>query len=510
MVLDIKLFRSPITLEIIRKSHEKRYGVNEDIDDIITHDSKIRTLTDSTSKHSKLENLIKRILGTKIKTMKNNNNNDGNNSKIKFVLDKTNEQEIVLSDEITNKIPDLEQKDLDTFTIDELLKISQLCRDKRLKLTDILDEHERMRTLLLRKIGNILHDTVPFGPNDDSNIICTIHDIVNAVPNNNQIPEKISTVFLPHYELIKMIDGVDTKAGAKIAGNRGYYLKGPCVFLAQALQQFALSILDEQNYVAIQTPFFMNEEVMASVAQLSQFDEELYKVICSSGNSNNSNNSNNTNNVDPENQTNNIKYLIATSEQPLTALHMDEKISEHKLPIKYAGTSTCFRKEAGRHGIDASGIFRVHQFDKIEQFVICSAENDESWKRLDEMLNNSTNMLDQLNIPYRVVNIASGELNLAAAKKYDIEGLFPSNNTYRELVSCSNCTDYHSRNLNIKHTSKNDKNGLYVHMLNSTMCAVTRMICIILENYQTDKGIIVPEVLRKYMPKRYCEILPFV
>lgn len=508
MVLDINLFRSPITLENIRKSHAGRYGVNEDIDDLITHDTQFKLLTSVVSKHSKLENILKRLLGTKIKTIKGNkkkitdDNEDVNidvdvnvdvNIDKKFIIEKNNNEDVVLSDDIINNIPNLEQNVLEPLQINELIKISQLCRDKRLKLTDTMTDHENMRSLLLRKIGNVLHESVPIGPNDDSNIICSVHDVVNE--NLGGLSKKI----LPHYELIKMIDGVDTKAGTKIAGNRGYYLKGPCVYLAQALQQFALHLLDEQDFVAIQTPYFMNEDVMASVAQLSQFDEELYRVVCTNNNSN-----------ILDDNTGTTKYLIATSEQPLTALHMGEKMSEHKLPIKYAGISTCFRKEAGRHGVDASGIFRVHQFEKVEQFVICSAENDESWRQLEEILKNATNMLDILNIPYRVVNIASGELNLAASKKYDIEGLFPSNNTYRELVSCSNCTNYHSRNLAIKHTSKTDRDGCYVHMLNSTMCAVTRMICIILENYQSDKGIIVPDALRRYMPKRYCEIIPYV
>jgi seryl-tRNA synthetase len=496
MVLDISLFRSPETLAIIRKSHLQRYGVDEDIEDIISHDNEVRKLTFSISKHAQLENMIKRIVGIRIKSIKKEKENIVQNDiceDLTFNSEKNDKhyvcENVLLSEKLINDIPHLEKPILEQLSIDELIKVSKITRDSRLDSTNILDLHENARKMLLSKIGNILHESVPFGPNDDSNIICFTHNVTSERLN----PKKL----LPHYELIKMIDGVDTKAGSKIAGNRGYYLKGPCVYLAQALQQFALSLLDEQDFVAIQTPYFMNEDIMASVAQLSQFDEELYKVVC-------------TNNDDGNDNTTTTKYLIATSEQPLTALHSGEKISIHKLPIKYAGTSTCFRKEAGRHGKDASGIFRVHQFEKIEQFIICSSENGESWRQLDEILKNATHMLDVLNIPYRVVNIASGELNHAASKKYDIEGLFPSNNTYRELVSCSNCTDYHSRNLNIKHTSKMDKDGRYVHMLNSTMCAVTRMICVILENYQSDEGIIVPLALQKYMPKRYCEIIPYV
>ena len=274
-------------------------------------------------------------------------------------------------------------------------------------------------------------------------------------------------------------------AGTTIAGNRGYFLKGPCVWLAQALQQLSLKLLDDKNYVAIQPPYFMNTNIMHNVAQLSQFDEELYRVTKSNDNQND-------NDCD--------KYLIATSEQPLTALHAAKLIPPKMLPIKYAGISPCFRREAGSHGKDTRGIFRVHQFEKVEQFVICSPDNNESWIHLEDMLQTSQLLLDTLKIPYRVVIIVSGALNLAAAKKYDIEGWFSGSNTYRELVSCSNCTDYHSRKLQIKMTH-NGKEQKFVHMLNATMCAITRMICIILETYQTETGIVVPDALRPYMPK---------
>jgi seryl-tRNA synthetase len=479
MVLDISLFRSSDNVKIIKESHAKRYGDPSLIDEIITSDSEWRKVLFKREKISMLKNMIKKAIGNKKSKKDKTSTNE----------QKTNNfDEIVLDERIVSKIPDLDKSELDTLSLEELLKLNAVCNTKLDEVKLLEDKTILDRDLKLKCIGNILHESVPFGPDDDSNIIIYSSPIPNR-NNNNEVKEKV----LHHYELLPKICGVDYKAGSEIAGNRGYFLKGACVFLGQALQQLSLHLLDEKNYTAVQTPYFMKEEIMASVAQLSQFDEELYKVI-------------GTNSEDNDN----TKYLIATSEQPLTALHCGEKFPEKSLPIKYAGISTCFRKEAGRRGKDTSGIFRVHQFEKVEQFIICSSENNESWNYLEEMLMMSRSLLDLLEIPYRVVNIASGELNLAASKKYDIEGWFPGSCTYRELVSCSNCTDYHSRNLGIKHNSKSDNSGKYVYMLNATMCAVTRMICIILENYQTVDGIKVPTALQPYMPQRYKNLIPYV
>jgi len=189
--------------------------------------------------------------------------------------------------------------------------------------------------------------------------------------------------------------------------------------------------------------------------------------------------------------------LIATSEQPISAYHQGEWLEPAHLPIKYGGYSSCFRKEAGAHGKDTRGIFRVHQFDKVEQF--CITEPEKSWEMLEQMTTTSKDFFQSLGIPYRVVTIVSKELNNAASKKYDLEGWFPSFAEHRELVSCSNCTDYQSRALEIRFRSKNVEEKQFVHMLNGTLCATSRAICAILENYQTADGIVVPEVLRSYM-----------
>ena len=190
-------------------------------------------------------------------------------------------------------------------------------------------------------------------------------------------------------------------------------------------------------------------------------------------------------------------YLIATSEQPISAMHMKEWIEPTDLPIRYGGVSTCFRKEAGSHGRDVWGIFRVHQFEKVEQFIYC--DPSESWNEMEKMIKNSEEFYKGLGLAYQVINIVSSELNDAAAMKYDLEAWFPGYGAFRELVSCSNCTDYQSRALETRYAIKNTDDKVYVHMLNGTMCATTRTMCCILENNQTAEGVNIPEVLRPYM-----------
>ena len=222
---------------------------------------------------------------------------------------------------------------------------------------------------------------------------------------------------------------------------------------------------------------------MAETCQLNDFDEQLYKV---------------TTGKDCDEDGIGEFYLIATSEQPISAYFFKERLDAKELPLRFAGNSTCFRKEAGAHGKDTWGIFRIHQFEKIEQFVITDPES--SWQEHENMIKVSEEFYQSLGLPYRVVSIVSGALNDAAAKKYDLEAWFPGYDTYRELVSCSNCTDFQSRGLDIKlNPVKGEKEPPYVHMLNSTLCATQRTLCCILENYQTNDGVVIPEVLRPYV-----------
>ncbi|WOL15277.1 serine--tRNA ligase [Canna indica] len=296
--------------------------------------------------------------------------------------------------------------------------ISSTEETKKLIAAKELEVQEAKATLdaKLETIGNLIHDTVPVS-NDEAN------NAVIRAWGDKRMEGKLRN----HVDLVKLLDIVDLERGADVAGGRGFYLKGDGVLLNLALVNFGLAFLSERRYESMQTPFFMRKDIMAKCAQLAQFDEELYKVTGEGDD----------------------KYLIATAEQPLCAYHLNDRIYPQDLPIRYAGYSTCFRKEAGSHGRDTLGIFRVHQFEKIEQFCITSPNDNDSWEMHEEMLRHSEDFYKELKLPYQVVAIVSGALNDAAAKKYDLEGWFPASKTYRELVSCSNCTDYQSRRLGI-------------------------------------------------------------
>ncbi|KAA8495425.1 Serine--tRNA ligase, cytoplasmic [Porphyridium purpureum] len=351
---------------------------------------------------------------------------------------------------------------------------------------EIKDKEEEAKRLItmrdetIRMIGNLVPDSVPVSQDENENKVERTWGEPGAAAGDG----------LNHVDLLHRIGGVEYERGVTAAGSRGYFLVGDGVLLNLALIHYGVHFLTTRGHIAVQPPYFMERDAMAKCAQLDDFDEQLYKVSGDGGD----------------------KYLIATSEQPLCVYHMDEWIAVQSLPLKYVGVSTCFRKETGSHGRDTLGIFRVHQFEKLEQFVVCSPEGDESWTIMDEMLGNAEEFYQALGIPYRVVNIVSGALNNAAAKKYDLEGWFPASTTYRELVSCSNCTDYQARRLEVRYgqTKKQGdaRESKFVHMLNSTLCATTRVICAILENYQTSEGVRVPEVLQPYMGGK--SFLPFV
>ncbi|MCJ1354375.1 MAG: Cytosolic seryl-tRNA synthetase [Icmadophila ericetorum] len=350
-------------------------------------------------------------------------------------------------------------------------------KSKLEKEKKVMEESAIEKDSLLQKkiktVGNYVHDSVPISSSEANNEL-----IRNWAPKGTSLEKKEC---LSHHEVLLRIDGYDPERGVKIVGHRGYCLTGYGLFLNLALVNYGLEFLWRKGYKPNQPPHFMLRDYMAKTAQLEQFDEELYKVT-----------------DDGEKQTD--KYLIATSEQPLSALHDGEWLQDKELPIKYAGFSTCYRKEAGAHGKDAWGIFRVHQFEKIEQFLITKPE--ESWATFEEMIKISEEFYQSLDLPYQVVAIVSGALNNAAAKKYDLEAWFPFQGEYKELVSCSNCTDYQSRALDIRYGPKTQTEikKKYVHALNSTLCATERALCCILENYQTDTGVKIPEVLRKYIP----------
>ncbi|KAL2917548.1 Cytosolic seryl-tRNA synthetase [Polyrhizophydium stewartii] len=372
-------------------------------------------------------------------------------------------------------------------------------KEKLIKLKEELNEaaNEKERALQrkLRLIGNLVHDSVVDSTNEDDNAVLELW-WPEGRTEEAELARRAALVkdgkgvpgLLSHHEVLERIGGYDPVRGSNVAGHRGYFLTGPGVDLNLALMHYGLDFLEQHGYTKLWTPFFMKREIMAKTAQLEEFDEALYSVQGEDGDH---------------------KYMIATSEQPISAFHAGEWFADaSELPKKYAGQSTCFRKEAGAHGRDTWGIFRVHQFEKVEQFVL--THPDHSWEMLESMIAVSKEFYQSLGLPYHVVSIVSGALNNAAAKKYDLEAWFPFQGTYKELVSASNCTDYQSRELEIRFGAKkaNDQTKRYVHCLNATLTATERTICCILENYQTETGVVVPEVLRKYMGGK--EFFPFV
>lgn len=325
---------------------------------------------------------------------------------------------------------------------------------------------------LIRSVGNIIASDVPVSK-DEVKDMC-VYNTWGSLDGLNSLTKPLN-----HHVLLEKIGGFDPIRGVKVAGHKGYFLKGPGIRLNQALINYSLDFLESKGYDLIQPPYFIKKNIMEGVAQLEDFDESLYQINSGSEDS------------DPDNQ----MYMIATSEQPICGYHANEWLGgPNDLPKKYGGLSTCFRKESGAHGKDTWGIFRVHQFDKIEQFAITTDLIEESDAMQKQMIQTAEEFYQSLGIPYRVVNIVSGDLNNAAIRKYDLEGWFPGYDAYRELVSCSNCTDYQSRPMEIKCGEKR-----YAHMLNGTLCACTRVICCLLELGQTDLGIQLPEVLGKYM-----------
>jgi len=329
------------------------------------------------------------------------------------------------------------------------------------QISEFIEKRDQYRY----KVGNIVDEDVPVSETEADNLLITEEGII---PSFNFEPSN-------HVDLIEGVDGAEFKSASEISGSRFYYLKADMVYLNMALLKFAMDILSEKGFTPFQTPFFIKHDVIKETAELADFEETLYKVEGED------------------------LYLIATSEQTLAALHRGDILDERTLPRKYCGISSCFRREAGSHGRDTLGIFRVHQFEKIEQFVFCSEEDSKNIHQ--ELLENAEIIYKKLKIPYRIVSIVSSELNDNASKKYDLEGWFPGSNTYRELVSCTNCTDYQARKLNARCGIQGDSDSLKMcHTLNSTAVATERTICCILENYQQEDGTIrIPEVLVPYM-----------
>jgi seryl-tRNA synthetase len=312
------------------------------------------------------------------------------------------------------------------------------------------------------RVPNILHESVPVGEDDQKNTLHSLHG------------EKVELDFEPrtHNDLVEANGWVDLGRGAKVAGSRFYFLMGDLARLEMALQQYSANFLVERGYTLVQPPLMMNREAYEGVTDLADFETVMYGV-------------------EPDRF-----YLIATSEHPLTAMRMDEIIEPAELPVKQVGISQCFRREVGAHGLSDRGIWRVHQFTKIEQIIICKPED--SWQHHEELFENALELWDSLGLHYRVVNICTGDMGSIAAKKYDLEAWLPGVGEYKEVVSCSNCTDYQANRLRMRYRTT-DGNAA-VHTLNSTAVATSRALVAIIEQNQLGDGRVrVPEVLQAYM-----------
>lgn len=359
---------------------------------------------------------------------------------------------------ISRSLGGVSQKDKEA-KIKETREITDKINKIEIKVVKFEERVNELRKLL----PNLIHESVPYGSDDSENV---------EIRKWGKFPEfdfnpKSST------EILEGLGIADIERAAKVSGSRFYYLKNELVLLNLALQRFALEHLFKKGYELIEPPFMIKRKAMEGMVPLSDFEDVIYKVEGED------------------------LHLIATAEHPLGSMHMDEIIEKEKLPLKYAGVSPCFRKEAGSHGKDTKGIFRVHQFDKIEQFIFSKPED--SWTFHEELINNAEELYKALKIPYRIVNICTGDLGVVASKKYDLEGWFPGQGKYRELCSCSNCTDYQSRRAGIKYRPEPHLKSEYIHTLNATAVAIQRTICCIIENYQTNEGFRIPKVLQEYM-----------
>ena len=363
-----------------------------------------------------------------------------------------------------NKLSKSFKKAKEEGNLEEVIKRSKEVAAEIKELSAKNEEYLKLRDDYRYKVGNIIDEDVPISDTEDDNVV---------VRTYGEIPEH-DFELLNHVDLIKKIDGADLETAASIAGARFYYLKRDILHLNLALIQFALEELEMEGYIPMQTPFFVKGEVAAETSELGEFYETLYKV---------------------ENED---MYLIATAEQTLAALHRNEIISPDDLPLRYCALSTCFRKEAGSHGKDTLGIFRVHQFEKIEQFIYSAPED--SRNQHNHLMEVTERIYQKLGLPYQIIAIVSSALNDNAAIKYDLEAWFPGSGAFRELVSCTNCKDYQARKTKTRMGKAGSGDAQTLHTLNSTAIATERTMCCILENYQqADGSVIVPEVLVPYM-----------
>jgi len=383
-------------------------------------------------------------------------------------LDKERRELIIKTDELRktrNQISvEISKKKKSNEDASGLIEQMQSLSEQLQKLEETQIKAEESYTKLSLTLPNLIHESVPTGKDETAN---------KEIKKWGTIPA-FDFKIRDHIDLTQSLDLVDLERAAKVSGARFYYLKNQLVKLNQSLIQFALDFLTEKNYTPIQTPYMINRNSMEGAVIANDFEDVIYKV-------------------DGEDL-----YLIGTSEHAVASMYTDEIIEGKTLPLRYAGVSSCFRKEAGAHGRDQKGIFRVHQFEKVEQFVFSRPE--ESWNEHEKMLANVEEFYQKMGLPYRVMLLSSGDMGKVSAKTYDLEAWMAGQNNYREIISCSNCLDFQARRLKIRFRDKTNEQPQYLHTLNSTLVATTRTMVAILENFQTKDGhISIPKVLQKYV-----------
>lgn len=329
------------------------------------------------------------------------------------------------------------------------------------ELNDIENEHRQ----LVLNIPNIPHSSVPIGKNSEDNVVIRTYGE----------PRKFNFEPKPHWEIGETLDIIDFQRAGKLTGARFSILKKHGARLERAIINFMLDLhTNKHGYIEMLPPFIVNKESMIGTGQLPKFAEDLFKL---------------------ENWD---YYLIPTAEVPVTNYFRDEIIPEEKLPIYFTAYTPCFRAEAGSYGKDTKGLIRQHQFDKVE--LVKFVHPDKSYEELEKLTNDAERVLQELELPYRVVILCTGDLGFSSAKTYDIEVYLPSYNGYKEISSCSNFEDFQARRMNIKYRPKGSKKAEYIHTLNGSGLAVGRTLAAILENYQNEDGsVTVPEALKKYM-----------
>jgi len=380
-----------------------------------------------------------------------------------------NEVEMLRSDRNSKSLQINEYKKAGKDFKKVIAEVQKLNKELTIKEAELGKVKDALTKDLMR-LPNLMHESVPYGKDNHDN---------KSIREWGTI-KKSDFKLVNHAELAENLGIADFERAAKISGSGFAFMLGDLVMLNQAIIQYAMAKLIKKGFVPCEPPEMMRRKPYEGVTDIADFEDVMYKTE-----------------GDDE-------YLIATSEHPIVAMLMNETIPEDKLPLKYAGLSVNFRKEIGSHGIDEKGFFRMHQFWKVEQLIFCKPED--SWKIHEEILKNAEDLFKDLKLPYRVVNICTGDLGIVAAKKYDINAWMPRSKEYKEVVSCSNCTDYQARRLGIRVKDIHGNNRI-LHTLNSTMVATSRAIVAILENYQNKDGSVsVPSVLQSFMGKK--KILP--